>query len=311
MQKKLKRWLSCGIVIVLILTLFIPARSVQAAGNPKFNVTKKTMVVGKSTTLKISNKVKNAKYVWKTSKKSVATVSNKGSVQAVGKGSAVISCSIKVNNKTKYTLKCKITVTEPVRKTFFERHNIEYHNGLREMEYMLCQSGSDVYEPMWLETSLPIMDYGVKEGYTSTAFLVYNTGGFTDKSVDYNITVFDRFTGKCLRSVQATYETNKDIEETTEDVSVIGVDGKKYDCSIEFSQGIYGGSIFINVIHPVEYDGIAFKFGSFSDEQKAIYDTIDFEKGYVLDDVPELWKNQYFFVSGITEGYIAAPWAWE
>lgn len=117
MQKSIKRWLSCGMVLVLMLTLLIPTQFVEAAAKkPKFNVTKKTMLVGESTTLKISNKVKNAKYVWKTSKKSVATVSSKGVVKAVGKGSAVISCSIKVNNKTKYTLKCKITVTKNNRK---------------------------------------------------------------------------------------------------------------------------------------------------------------------------------------------------
>lgn len=112
MQKSVKKWIACGLALALVLTSMIPTQSMQAASKPKLSATKKTMVVGSRTSLKVSNKVKNAKYVWKTSKKSVVRVSSKGSVKAAAKGSAVISCSVKVKNKTKYTLKCKVTVTD-------------------------------------------------------------------------------------------------------------------------------------------------------------------------------------------------------
>lgn len=220
MQKSIKRWLSCGLALVLILTLLIPAQSVQAASKPKFNVTKKTMLVGKSTTLKISNKIKNAKYVWKTSKKSVATVSSKGIVKAVGKGSAVISCSIKVNNKTKYTLKCKITVTEPVTKDFFERNNIEKSGG--ERDYMLRPVGSDVFEPMMVEVYCAVFDpeeeEKTKQDYVRLIYFVEwheQSKWHPDKAIDYNMAVFDKITGRSLRSVLATTETS--IGATTEE----------------------------------------------------------------------------------------------
>lgn len=114
MQNKMKKWIAYGLALALVLTTLLPIQSVQAASKPKLNATKKTMVAGERTGLKVSNKVKNAKYTWSTSNKNVARVSSKGSVKAVKKGSAVISCKVKVKNKTKYTLKCKVTVTNEI-----------------------------------------------------------------------------------------------------------------------------------------------------------------------------------------------------
>lgn len=111
MQKSVKKCIAYGLALALVLTSLLPIQSVQAASKPKLNASKKTMVIGARTSLKVSNKVKNAKYSWTSSNKSVARVSSKGSVKAVKKGSAVISCKVKVKNKTKYTLKCKVTVT--------------------------------------------------------------------------------------------------------------------------------------------------------------------------------------------------------
>ena len=81
--------------------------SVSAASNIK--LTKKTL------TLKLNKgkrlRVKNApgKVRWKSDKKSVATVTNKGFVKAVGHGKAVIKAYVKVGSKTRI-YKCKVTV---------------------------------------------------------------------------------------------------------------------------------------------------------------------------------------------------------
>jgi hypothetical protein len=100
--------------IVLCLTLFlvIPVSTnsnlvtnVEAA-TIKLNATSKTIYVKKSFTLKVSGTKKKATY--KSSNKKVATVSSKGVVKAVKKGTSTIT--VKVNGKT---LKCKITVKNP------------------------------------------------------------------------------------------------------------------------------------------------------------------------------------------------------
>lgn len=63
-------------VICLFLALaVVPGTPVQAKAKPKLSVTKKTMYVG--TTYKIKLKNANSKVKWKTSKKSVVSISKK------------------------------------------------------------------------------------------------------------------------------------------------------------------------------------------------------------------------------------------
>lgn len=105
--------------LVLTLALSISALSVApdadaAAKKPKkitLNASKKTLTAGQKFTLKVK-KVKpakaNKKVTWKSSKKSVATVSSKGVVKAKKAGKATITATSKKNKKVKAT--CKITV---------------------------------------------------------------------------------------------------------------------------------------------------------------------------------------------------------
>lgn len=82
-----------------------PVVEVSAATKIKLNKTKKTLNVGETFTLKLSGTSKTV--TWKSSKKSVATVSSKGKVTAKKAGTATITatCSGK-------TYKCKITVKD-------------------------------------------------------------------------------------------------------------------------------------------------------------------------------------------------------
>lgn len=122
----MKRFIKCLITIGLIIIIISSVESVEsnAARSPKMSKTKITLYVGKSMALKVKNLGKKIKVTWKSSNKSVATVSYKGKVKAKKKGTAIITAkfSYKKNGKklTK-TLKCKVTVknkkTKPTQKT--------------------------------------------------------------------------------------------------------------------------------------------------------------------------------------------------
>lgn len=104
----MKKLFRLFIFAVLLLTLsstslILPATA--SAATVKLNKTKLTLDEGKFYTLKISGTTKAVK--WTSSSKSVATVSTKGKVTAVAKGSATITATV---SSKKYT--CKVTVKE-------------------------------------------------------------------------------------------------------------------------------------------------------------------------------------------------------
>lgn len=77
----------------------------DAASAIKLNKKTAKIAVGKSVTLKVRGTKKKVK--WKSSKKSVATVSAKGKVTGKKAGKAVVTAKVKGK-----TLKCKVTVTK-------------------------------------------------------------------------------------------------------------------------------------------------------------------------------------------------------
>lgn len=80
---------------------------------PTAGEAKKTLYVGyKDYTLKFNNLSPKAVITYKTSNKKVATVTSKGVVKPVGKGTATITATIKQNGE-KYTVKVAITVKNP------------------------------------------------------------------------------------------------------------------------------------------------------------------------------------------------------
>ncbi len=83
----------------------------QPVTSVKLNAKSKTLTKGSSCTLKATVRPTNANnraVTWTSSNKKVATVTSKGKVKAVGKGTAVITAKAKDGSK-KYA-KCKITV---------------------------------------------------------------------------------------------------------------------------------------------------------------------------------------------------------
>lgn len=121
-----------AIMLALSSTMVIP---VEAKAAPKakkivLNVTKKTMKVGQTTTLKVkkvspSNASKSVKY--STSKKSVATVDSKGKIKAKAAGTATITVTSKSNSKVKAT--CKVTVKQPVKKIQISKNVLAVQKG--------------------------------------------------------------------------------------------------------------------------------------------------------------------------------------
>jgi hypothetical protein len=151
-----------------------PVTTVQAATKIKLNKTKATLYVGDSVKLKVSGTKK--KVTWKSSSKSVATVSSKGVVKAKKQGSTTITATV---SKKKYT--CKVTVKpsftaeetsisiktdawETVKITKAQRtdESIDLSYSIEDTSIVSCElDGEDVF----LDTELSI--YGIKAGSTT------------------------------------------------------------------------------------------------------------------------------------------------
>lgn len=99
-------------VFLLVFAITLESVSLQAAA-PKVTVTKKTLYVGgENYQIKFKNLAKTAKVTYKSSNKKVATVSSKGLIQPVAKGSATITITMTQSAKT-YTGKIAVTVKNP------------------------------------------------------------------------------------------------------------------------------------------------------------------------------------------------------
>ena len=115
---------------VVLTTVLIPVPA-QAAAKDAFVVSSYTMAKGEKWTLNVYN-AGNAKISYKSSKKSVATVSKKGVVTAKKAGSATITVTIKegkdtYQGKTKIKVKSKITTADAIKRVNAEL-NLLYVN---------------------------------------------------------------------------------------------------------------------------------------------------------------------------------------
>ncbi|MDD7178654.1 MAG: Ig-like domain-containing protein [Lachnospiraceae bacterium] len=115
---------------VVLTTVLIPVPA-KAAAKDAFIVSSYTMAKGEKWTLNVYN-AGNAKISYKSSKKSVATVSKKGVVTAKKAGSATITVTIKegkdtYQGKTKIKVKSKITTADAIKRVNAEL-NLLYVN---------------------------------------------------------------------------------------------------------------------------------------------------------------------------------------
>lgn len=100
------------LVAISILVISLTPFTVFAATAPKLSASSKTLYVGDSYTAKVTgSNIKSKSFA--TSDKKVATVSSKGVIKAVKKGSAKITVTVKYKSGSKTITKkltCKVTV---------------------------------------------------------------------------------------------------------------------------------------------------------------------------------------------------------
>lgn len=142
--KKLNAALALTLTLALVAPIQTPVTpvAVAEAATVKINKTKKTLKVGQTYQLKITGTKKTVK--WKSSKKSVASVSSKGKVTAKKVGKTNITAT--VGGKT---LKCKITVKAS--------ENPALANAPFDAKEVTTNGFSFVVPKNWVET--PITDY--------------------------------------------------------------------------------------------------------------------------------------------------------
>ena len=126
--------------VVTALSLMISGGSLtaEAAKKPKLNKKSVTVQVGKSVKLKVKNKVKKGKVIWKSKNKQVAIVSSKGKVTGKEAGSTRIICTIK-KGKKKVQLKCKVKVVAKNESTAVQASSspdTTLHPGITKIPYM-------------------------------------------------------------------------------------------------------------------------------------------------------------------------------
>lgn len=119
-----------------------------------------------------------------------------------------------------------------------------------------------------------------------------------NSALSYWVTAFDRYTGTCFESGLQSFETNENATRH-DDVCVIDVDGKQYDCSLEVTQGGHDSvsEVTVKVYHPSDYDGVVIQFGKFGLAQDAEYENIDYSTAFTVDQYPALLEGQYFFTA--------------
>ena len=106
MKRKQKRWIMIILMIILSISI-VPVYSVKA-NTSSIKLNKKTIVlkIGESYQLK-TNISESVSCTWKSSNKSIVTVSATGKLRAKKAGSAIVTANI--NGKT---AKCKVTVAK-------------------------------------------------------------------------------------------------------------------------------------------------------------------------------------------------------
>ena len=153
---------------VVLTTVLIP---VPAKAADAFIVSSYTMAKGEKWTLNVYN-AGNAKISYKSSKKSVATVSKKGVVTAKKAGSATITVTVKDSEgtrqaKAKIKVKNQITPAEAIKRVNAEL-NLLYVNAYELAEGLGVLEDPDVLE--YLTACATIVDAGNKMAKKPSAY---------------------------------------------------------------------------------------------------------------------------------------------
>lgn len=128
----MKRVMPLAMALLMVLSVVLVPVSADAAEKP-YGPAQLILKKDQTYTLNIGGTTEKAKLSFKTSKKSVATVSKKGKIKAKKKGKATITTTIKQGGKT-YKVKTKVTV-----KTKLTTHDVIVTTGYDFCElYNIC-----------------------------------------------------------------------------------------------------------------------------------------------------------------------------
>lgn len=190
-----KKIVAVLIAISLIVIGSMPF-TVSAATAPKLGSTSKTLFVGDSYTLKVTgSNIKSKSF--SSSNKKVATVTSKGVVKAVKKGSATITATVKYKSGSKTVTKklsCKVTVKAFVTPTASPTSKTIYVGNT----FTMSKSGSNITSVTYTTSNKAVATVtsngvvkGVKTGTaTITATIKYKQNGSAKtKKVTCKVTV--------------------------------------------------------------------------------------------------------------------------
>ncbi len=115
MKTRYYKKIAMFMAFVLIVPMFWSMNvAVARAATPSFVQTKVEIVgTGETYQLDIKDKVDKSKYNWTSTNQDVATVTDKGLITSIGRGSATIRCKITYPSKKTKTLSCKVSVLLP------------------------------------------------------------------------------------------------------------------------------------------------------------------------------------------------------
>jgi hypothetical protein len=166
-MKKLNKIL-CTLLVLSMLVALLPTIA-EAATKPKLNKTKVTLCVGQTAKLKVTNS--DSAVTWKSSDKSVATVTSSGKVKGKKSGG---TCTITATVGKK-SVKCKVTVRKHSWKTVDETgHYEEVKTG--EQNVIYCNCG----EVFYTNADSIAHDPNNFHGYTVRSEPVYETKWVVD-----------------------------------------------------------------------------------------------------------------------------------
>lgn len=196
------------LALLLVFVVLLERVPVQAAV-PKVTVTKKTLYVGyESYQIRFKNLAKTAKVTYKSSNKKVATVSSKGVVAPVAKGSAKITVTMKQSGKT-YTSEIAVTVKEPYVSVSNKKTKL-----VESSDYQLTGKAYGLDGAEFVFSTSDVLVAKIDE---KTGLLHARAAGKT------KVTIKDKASGKSasftLTVIERTEENQDDVYVTTEKMS--------------------------------------------------------------------------------------------
>ena len=193
------------------------------------------------------------------------------------------------------------TTTEAVTEAPTEEVKADFltENGLKitpngSMTIPLAVEGTDDTTDTSVTTSVTTVASS-EEGYSDTTFTATMSNSTT--AFHYYATAFDRYTGTDFEGKLVSFGTSNGSAH--QDVAVIDVDGKQYDCALSADQSVSDGTstLTITVHHPSDYDGVVFQLGKGTKTILDIAGTIDYSQAFKITDYAGMLDGQYFFTA--------------